>query len=268
MKLLLTGDSIVARHEGLSEPHINAYLKENFSDIEIVNTAVPGINSRYLLAHLNELVLKQVKADYLIILIGTNDCAFHKKIEEEEFWTNLNKVAKKILNKYEAKQVILVSPPAVDEEKQRVRDNETVEKYANWVQRVANDYGMHYLNLFHKMNTDDHELEEICHGLRNDSLHFGKIGYQIFGDGLIDEIRPKKWHQKIIDKSQTATYTVTKLPLRILICNIRDCLYIVIKRMELIEERILDNPNWGLSLNKIIILGGLGLIWLFISVFR
>ncbi|MDK7137661.1 lipase, partial [Lactobacillus paragasseri] len=27
MKLLLTGDSIVARHEGLSEPHINAYLK-------------------------------------------------------------------------------------------------------------------------------------------------------------------------------------------------------------------------------------------------
>lgn len=201
MKLLLTGDSIVARHEGLSEPHINAYLKENFSDIEIVNTAVPGINSRYLLAHLNELVLKQVKADYLIILIGTNDCAFHKKIEEEEFWTNLNKVAKKILNKYEAKQVILVSPPAVDEEKQRVRDNETVEKYANWVQRVANDYGMHYLNLFHKMNTDDHELEEICHGLRNDGLHFGKIGYQIFGDGLIDEIRPKKWHQKIIDKS-------------------------------------------------------------------
>ena len=84
------------------------------------------------------------------------------------------------------------------------------------------------------MNTDDHELEEeICHGLRNDGLHFGKIGYQIFGDGLIDEIRPKKWHQKIIDKSQTATYTVTKLPLRnYLICNIRDCLYIVIKRMD------------------------------------
>ena len=85
MKLLLTGDSIVARHEGLSEPHINAYLKENFSGCSIVNTAVPGINSRYLLAHLNELVLKQVKADYLIILIGTNDCAFHKKIEEEDF---------------------------------------------------------------------------------------------------------------------------------------------------------------------------------------
>lgn len=45
MKLLLTGDSIIARKEGLKSPRINNAIKAKIPDIEIVNTAVSGVNS-------------------------------------------------------------------------------------------------------------------------------------------------------------------------------------------------------------------------------
>ncbi len=45
MKILLTGDSIIARHEGLSEPRINVDLKKKVPGIKLINTAVSGINS-------------------------------------------------------------------------------------------------------------------------------------------------------------------------------------------------------------------------------
>lgn len=45
MKILLTGDSIIARYEGLNDPRINYELKRRLGNIELVNTAVSGINS-------------------------------------------------------------------------------------------------------------------------------------------------------------------------------------------------------------------------------
>ena len=45
MRVLLTGDSIIARYEGKAEPHINWNLKQILPEIQIENTAVSGINS-------------------------------------------------------------------------------------------------------------------------------------------------------------------------------------------------------------------------------
>ena len=39
MRLLLTGDSIIARNEGKEEPYINWNLKKMLPDVEIENTA-------------------------------------------------------------------------------------------------------------------------------------------------------------------------------------------------------------------------------------
>lgn len=45
MKLLLTGDSIIARKEGLQELYLNVDLRKRLPALEIINTAVSGINS-------------------------------------------------------------------------------------------------------------------------------------------------------------------------------------------------------------------------------
>ena len=80
MRLLLTGDSIIARNEGKEEPHINWNLKKMLPDVEIENTAVSGSNSGAFFARLNELVLSVKKCDNLVILLGTNDLATHKQV--------------------------------------------------------------------------------------------------------------------------------------------------------------------------------------------
>ena len=45
MRVLLTGDSIIARQEGKNEPHLNWNLQQLLPEIELENTAVSGINS-------------------------------------------------------------------------------------------------------------------------------------------------------------------------------------------------------------------------------
>ena len=73
MRVLLTGDSIIARHEGKAIPHIDWNLKQLLPDLTVENTAVSGINSGAFFARLNELVLSVKKCDNLVLLLGTND---------------------------------------------------------------------------------------------------------------------------------------------------------------------------------------------------
>ncbi len=80
MRILLLGDSIFARKEGLDQPRINWTLKEKKPDLEIDNTAVSGINSGALLALLGDLALKRPRADQLFLMVGVNDAASHKQV--------------------------------------------------------------------------------------------------------------------------------------------------------------------------------------------
>ena len=136
MRLLLTGDSIIARNEGKEEPHINWNLKKMLPDVEIENTAVSGSNSGAFFARLNELVLSVKKCDNLVILLGTNDLATHKQVPLTQFKQNMKLICSAIICAYYPPHVLLVSPPAVDEEKQLVRIM-LGGKYAEAVEEVA-----------------------------------------------------------------------------------------------------------------------------------
>ncbi|KRL63916.1 GDSL-type esterase/lipase family protein [Lactobacillus psittaci] len=189
MKLLLTGDSIIARYEGLNEPRLNANIEKIIANPQITNTAISGINSNYLLNHLDELILNRPLADYVVILIGTNDCAFHKQIPIARFAYNMDLLAKKVLTKYSAKQLIFISAPAVDEARQRVRDNKTVAKYNGEIEKIAEQYQLHFIDLQKLMINSELSLTEICHGLRNDGLHFGQAGYALMADAIAEIIK-------------------------------------------------------------------------------
>ncbi|KRL88820.1 GDSL-type esterase/lipase family protein [Lactobacillus kalixensis] len=191
MKVLLTGDSIIARYEGKSEPYLNYELEKKLPGITLTNTAVSGINSGAYFARLSELVLKQSQHDVLIILLGTNDLAMHKQVPLHQFKNNMELIASAIVCQYWPKYVILVSPSAVDEKKQHVRSNDLVKEYGQVVNEVADEYHFHFVDLGQKM-LDQGNLEQLCQGQKNDGLHFGQAGYDLLSDLLVQELQKIK----------------------------------------------------------------------------
>lgn len=191
MKVLLTGDSIIARHEGLPAPRLDVNLKKKMPELELINTAVSGINSGAFFARLGELVLKQPQCDLLVLLLGTNDLATHKQVPIRQFKQNMSLITSAVICQYYPSSVILVSPPAVDENKQRVRDNRLVKRYSRAVKEVARVYHFHYLDLFTEMIRQG-DLPDLCRGIKNDGLHFGQPGYDLLSSLLVREFRKIK----------------------------------------------------------------------------
>ncbi len=188
MKVLLTGDSIIARREGMQEPRLNVNLKKKMPEIEITNTAVSGINSGAFFARLSELVLKQKQNDALVILLGTNDLPTHKQVPLKQFKQNMSLIASAVICEYYPPRVILVSPPAVDENKQLVRNNQLVKRYSKAVEQVAKEYRFLYVPLAEKM-IEHGDLKDLCRGLKNDGLHFGQAGYDLLSSLLVQVLR-------------------------------------------------------------------------------
>jgi lysophospholipase L1-like esterase len=83
---------------------------------------------------------------------------------------------------------LLVSPPAVDEEKQLVRDNALVEKYAKAVEEVAQEYRFRYANLCQAM-LDAGDIKKTAQGMKNDGLHFGDAGYEILAKLIVKNLK-------------------------------------------------------------------------------
>lgn len=188
MRVLLTGDSIIARHEGKDEPHINWNLKQILPKIQIENTAVSGINSGAFFSRLNELVLSVKQCDNLVILLGTNDLATHKQVPLEHFKRNMEMIASAVVCQYYPPHVLLVSPPAVDENKQHVRNNKLIEKYAKVIESVAKEYNFNYADLCQVM-IEVGDLSKISRGIKNDGLHFGDQGYEILAKLIISKLK-------------------------------------------------------------------------------
>lgn len=191
MRALLTGDSIIARHEGMQEPILNYELKRRDPDLLLTNTAVSGINSGAFFARLSELILKQKQHDVLVILLGTNDLATHKQVPIRQFKNNMELIVSAVVCEYWPQYVVLISPPAVDEKKQQVRNNQLVKQYSTAISEVAEEYGTHYLDLAQAM-IEHGDLSHLCHGIKNDGLHFGAAGYQLLADLLFAQLKKIK----------------------------------------------------------------------------
>jgi len=186
MKLLLTGDSIIARSENHSIPEINFQLQK-LNSYQIYNTAISGINSGGLALSLPNLVFNQLKCDYLIILVGTNDLAIHKQVPLQQFEKNLELIASSIIWRYYPGKVIFITPPAVDENKQKVRNNLLVQEYSNIIKRVTKEYKFLFIDLASKMQASKN-FPEIFNGKKNDGLHFGVKGYELLAKLIVQKL--------------------------------------------------------------------------------
>ncbi|MBP2622702.1 GDSL-type esterase/lipase family protein [Streptococcus oricebi] len=190
MYIHITGDSLSARFEGYEEPILNHLLKQKIADLQVINTAVPGNNTRDLLARLEADILSQSATDYLFLLIGANDLATHKQVPLMEFKENLLELILQFREKFPHTSLCLISPPPVDESKQEYRKNSIIEEYVKTMQAVALDTDCAFLNLYQLfLNHTEENLVTLMTGLKNDGLHFGLRGYQILADAIYQQIQ-------------------------------------------------------------------------------
>ena len=160
---------------------------QKLNSYQIYNTAISGINSGGLALSLPNLVFNQPKCDYLIILVGTNDLAVHKQVPVQQFEDNLKLIASSIIWRYYPGKVIFVTPPAVDENKQKVRNNLLVQEYSNIIKRVTKEYKFLFIALASKMQASKN-FPEIFNGKKNDGLHFGVKGYELLAKLIVQKL--------------------------------------------------------------------------------
>lgn len=183
MRLVLFGDSITARTEGHDRPLLTMKLEDKLRGTwNIINAGMPGNNTFDALERIEKDVLLH-SPDFVTVLFGANDAAFHKMVQLNDFERNLTNIVTAIT----PKKTILISPTPVDEGLQHARTNAMLKQYSEIVRAVSEATGSHYIDLFSSM-VNLHNLSEILKGLRNDGLHFGELGYDYISDKICVEL--------------------------------------------------------------------------------
>ncbi|WP_051253095.1 GDSL-type esterase/lipase family protein [Paenibacillus alginolyticus] len=183
MRLVLFGDSITARTEGHDRPLLTIKLEEKLSGTwNIINAGVPGNNTFDALERIEKDVLIH-NPDFVTVLFGANDAAFHKMVQLNDFASNLTNIVTAITSK----KTILISPAPVDERIQHARNNTVLKQYAEVVRAISVTTSSHYIDLFTDM-LGIHNLSVTLRGLRNDGLHFGELGYDYLSDLISNEL--------------------------------------------------------------------------------
>lgn len=177
MKILVTGDSLIARHEQLDQPMINHCLQQQLTWLEIVNTAISGSNSQDLLQNWRNFFPNN-EFSAVFLLIGTNDLALHKQLPLKTFKTNLLQIVKRLKHYYPTASLCLITPPAVDENKQKWRNNQLIAQYSEIMLQIAAQNLIKGINLQEAMLAEE-SFPAITQGCLNDGLHFGLAGYQL-----------------------------------------------------------------------------------------
>lgn len=191
MKIHVTGDSLMARHETAKQPMVNLILHQKDPILRVQNSAISGNTTRDLLVRYKDIILDK-DSDYLFVLVGTNDLASDRDISPEEFEKNLKTLIDIFETRYSHQRIHFLLPPPVDEAKQVKRTNERIDQYGRIIKRVCEEKGCRSLNLnqaFRDAVTPEHSLEDILKGIKDDGLHFGQLGYQILAKTIYQALR-------------------------------------------------------------------------------
>lgn len=182
--LVCFGDSITARHEGYDSPRLTALLEDTLDDDWcVINSGVSGDNTRDAVARIEADVL-HYHPDYVTVLFGANDAAFHKMISLTEYEQHL----RTIVSKVSPKNCILISPAPVDERVQFARTNILLQQYAKVVEKISINTGCYYIDLFTAMWSEPN-YPELLKSDRDDGLHFGPLGYKFLSSMIIEKLK-------------------------------------------------------------------------------
>ncbi len=181
VKVHLTGDNLMARHETADQAMVTVKLFDLDLSLDIYNSAISGNTTRDLLARYDDIIGDTV-SEYLFVLVGTNDVANDRNISIAEFENNLNQLIAIFESRYAQPKIHFLLPPPVDESKQFKRTNQKIDAYGLVIEKVCLEKGCKVLNLnqaFRKAASPTQPLEDILKGIKDDGLHFGEKGYEI-----------------------------------------------------------------------------------------
>ncbi|MBA4494208.1 GDSL-type esterase/lipase family protein [Paenactinomyces guangxiensis] len=168
--LVCFGDSNTAdSYDANGTPRLTPRIADSLNGWKVINAGISGETTRDALAR-----IKKDVADYypslVTVLFGSNDSARNRDVSLEEYEKNLRLIVEQL----SPEKTILISPPPVVEAAQiNNRDNATLAKYAQIVQKVARETGSHFIDLFTEMK----DLPDYSELLVEDGLHISEQGY-------------------------------------------------------------------------------------------
>lgn len=176
IKIAIFGDSITAGWNGQAATNIlkrelESALTNQFGlSAEIILFGVPGNDTNDAIKRIEP--VKSVNADYNIVFFGANDASAHHEVTIADFQVNLDLIIAKL-----AGEVILITPPAVNEQQLNVadRNNQNIEAYRAVTLAVAEKHHLPIIDLYQQMIVYPGTNEF----LQADGLHFTKVGYEL-----------------------------------------------------------------------------------------
>ncbi|AEF25667.1 GDSL-type esterase/lipase family protein [Streptococcus parauberis] len=181
MKIHVTGDSLMARHEDADIPMVNIKLYDLDPTLKVTNSAISGNSTRDLLARYDDIIM-DTQSEYLFVLVGTNDLSIDRDVSPLEFEKNLNHLIDIFETRFVTQRIHFLLPPPVDEAKQKKRTNQRLVQYGQLITKVCQEKDCCVLDLnqaFRDAATPEVSLEDILVGIKDDGLHFGEKGYEI-----------------------------------------------------------------------------------------
>lgn len=191
MKIHLTGDSLMARHEDADIPMVNIKLYDLDPSLKVTNSAISGNSTRDLLARYDDIIMDH-QSEYLFVLVGTNDLATDRDVSPLEFEKNLNGLIDIFEIRFATHRIHFLLPPPVDEAKQIKRTNHRLTQYGQLIRKVCLEKDCPVLDLnqaFRDAASADMPLEKILIGIKDDGLHFGQIGYEILAKTIYSALK-------------------------------------------------------------------------------
>lgn len=92
------------------------------------------------------------------------------------------------MTSYAPCDMIFISPPPIDESKQRYRTNRHIKQYIQVIKDTADHYQCHFINLYQVFIQTDTPLSDLMEGIMDDGLHFGLMGYQLLANAILTYI--------------------------------------------------------------------------------
>ena len=182
--IVLFGDSITYGYGVFKKDGIAALIQDRFKKFSIINSGLNGDTTRWALKRLNYDVLSF--SPYIVtVLFGSNDCAPSENsyITLFEFEKNIDSIIENILNKNCSSNIILITPPPVNENVfMPYTTNRRLLPYCSVIRNSAKKYGCFLCDLNKDFMSE--AKENIEKYLQEDGCHLSEDGYKLFYKSL------------------------------------------------------------------------------------
>ncbi len=167
-------------------------LKTDFpeADITVKNKGENGETSREGLRRLESDVLRY-NPDMIIMLFGSNDCAFSDSQHRgpEEFSFNYDRIISTIAEKGDIQLILMTPPPVIEEPDMPFIENAVLNKYCDIIKEKAKENGLMLIDLNKAFLEADNG--NIIQFMQWDGVHISTDGYKLFFETVYRAVKPE-----------------------------------------------------------------------------